>query len=139
GYIPPEGPGTRQADLFSLGKVFYELATGKDRTEFPSLPIEADDMREHAGLLELNAVFTRACAGDARHRYRSAEEMLADLALLQGGKSVKRMRTIERRLAQATRVGLAAAVLFFLAMAAYIFTHHQARIAQENFRRAETE
>src|SRR5262249_53009834 len=58
---------------------------------------------------------------------------------LQGGRSVKRMRTIERRLAQATRVGLAAATLFCLAMAAYLFTHHQARIAQENYQRAETE
>jgi serine/threonine protein kinase len=31
GYLPPEGPGTRQADIFSLGKVLYELSTGQDR------------------------------------------------------------------------------------------------------------
>lgn len=31
GYIPPEGPGSAQADIYSLGKVLYEAATGKDR------------------------------------------------------------------------------------------------------------
>lgn len=139
GYIPPEGPGTRQADIFSLGKVFYELSTGLDRTKFPSLPIEADALAANKGLLELNAIFTKACAGDARQRYLTAEEMHADLALLQSGKSVKRMRVIERRLAQATRTGLAAAALFLIAMGAYLFTQHQARVARENFQMAERE
>jgi serine/threonine protein kinase len=40
GFIPPEGPGTPQADLYSLGKVLYEISTGKDRQEFPQLPVE---------------------------------------------------------------------------------------------------
>src|SRR5262249_27785452 len=30
GYIPPEGAGTPQADLFSLGKVLYEMCTGME-------------------------------------------------------------------------------------------------------------
>jgi WD40 repeat protein/serine/threonine protein kinase len=136
GYIPPEGAGTPQADLFSLGKVFYELSTGKDRTEFPSLPIDAVPPAEARRLLELNAVFIKACENDIRHRYQTAEEMQADLALLRSGKSVKRLRVIERRLAQATRTGLVAAALFLLAMAAYLFTQHQARVARDNFRLA---
>ena len=35
GYLPPEGPGTPQGDLYSLGKVLYEASTGKDRRDFP--------------------------------------------------------------------------------------------------------
>ncbi len=37
GYVPPEGPGTAQADVFSLGKVIYEVSTGKDRLDFPEV------------------------------------------------------------------------------------------------------
>ncbi|PYJ86032.1 MAG: hypothetical protein DME22_06820 [Verrucomicrobia bacterium] len=40
GFIPPEGPGTAQADVYSLGKVLYEMVTGKDRQDFPALPEE---------------------------------------------------------------------------------------------------
>ena len=38
GYLPPEGPGTPQADLYSLGKVLYEISTGMDRRRFAELP-----------------------------------------------------------------------------------------------------
>src|SRR5438105_4173436 len=47
GFIPPEGPGTPQADLFSLGKVLYEASTGKDRTDFPELPTQWSESPEY--------------------------------------------------------------------------------------------
>ena len=37
GYVPPEGPGTPQADIYSLGKVLYEISMGKDRLDFPEV------------------------------------------------------------------------------------------------------
>jgi serine/threonine protein kinase len=97
GYIPPEGPGTPQADLFSLGKVLYEAGTGRDRLEFPALPIGAMDDPARAQLAELNAILLRACAPDPRARYRSAEELHADLAVLHRGQSVRGLRRKERR------------------------------------------
>src|SRR5206468_424944 len=35
GYLAPEGPGSAQADIFSLGKVLYEISMGRDRRQFP--------------------------------------------------------------------------------------------------------
>ena len=130
GYLPPEGPGAPQGDIYSLGKVLYELCTGKDRQDFPELPTEWKEFVDQEGLLEFNAVLMKACASDVRKRYQSAHQMHADLALLQAGKSVKRLRVIERRLAFITRFGLGAAALAVIAVAAYLGAVKQARRAQ---------
>jgi len=45
GYLAPEGPGTAQADLYSLGKVLYEISTGRDRKHFPDLPLDLQEWR----------------------------------------------------------------------------------------------
>lgn len=142
GFIPPEGPGTRQADIYSLGKVFYEVATGKDRTEFPSLPVTLENFEQHADLLELNAVIVKACASDWRQRYQSAEELASDLALLQSGRSVKRMRQVEMRLAHLRRVAVAAAVITALALGLGAVARFQAardRSLRDRAERAELE
>jgi serine/threonine protein kinase len=89
GFLPPEGPGTPKADLYSLGKVLYEASTGRDRQEFPKLPANLDEWDDAPRLVELNAVILKACANDPRQRYQSAHEMAADLLLLQRGQSVK--------------------------------------------------
>lgn len=89
GYIAPEGPGTPQADLYALGKVLYEAAFGKDRSEFPALPANITSRPDHPQLLELNAILLRACATDYRERYCSADQMKYDLALVQRGKPVR--------------------------------------------------
>ena len=114
GFIPPEGPGTARADLYSLGKVVYEICTGKDRQDFPELPTLMGDGEDRTELLELNEVIVKACEDEPAKRYQSAEEMHADLVFLQGGKSVKRLRSVERRLAVLTRIGAAAVVVVAL-------------------------
>jgi serine/threonine protein kinase len=93
GYIPPEGPGSAQADLYSLGKVLYELVTGKDRQDFPALPSEFRERRDAAQLTEFNEILLKACESDPRHRYTSAQAVHGDLALLQRGQSVIRKHT----------------------------------------------
>jgi len=136
GFIPPEGPGTPQADLYSLGKVLYEVSTGRDRQDFPELPTALRGSPDEQRFLELNAVIVRACAPALRQRYQSAEEMLTDLLLVQSGKSVQRLHSIERRLALATRVGAVAGLALLLAGGAYIYQARQTRritsIAQQN-------
>jgi serine/threonine protein kinase len=97
GYIPPEGPGTPQADVFGLGKVLYEAATGRECLDFPLLSMTDDGEQSKAHLAELNEVVLRACAPDSRSRYADCEDLHADLALLHRGESVRRQRRKKRR------------------------------------------
>ena len=96
GFIPPEGPKSPQADIYGLGKVLYEIATGKDRLEFPELPENFSELPDWETLLELNAVIIKACETDPRKRYASAKEFHDDLALLSTGKSVRQVRAAQR-------------------------------------------
>src|ERR1039458_4329788 len=115
GYIPPEGPGTPQADLYSLGKVLYEIAFGKDRQEFPQLPPDLQSHPEYTALLELNEIILKACEPDPHLRYQSAEAIGDDLELLGVGKSVKQKRTRQRYWMVGKKAGLALSALAVVA------------------------
>lgn len=136
GYIPPEGPGSTQADLFSLGRVLYELATGKSRHEFPDLPGDFRDSPESEAFSELNEIILRACAPEAAQRHATAEELRGELLLVDAGRSVRRLRLNERRAALWRRVGLLAVAVAFLGLAITGWQRQQTRQAQ---RQAEAE
>lgn len=74
GYVPPEGPGTSAADLYSLAMVLYEMHTGKDRLDFPELPtnLEIPPSVNRDEWRSLNTVICRAGSPDPRKRYESA-------------------------------------------------------------------
>jgi WD40 repeat protein len=136
GYMPPEGPGSPQADVFSLGKVLYEISTGNDRHDFPALPATLIGAGKDAQLLELNEVILKACEEDTRLRYKSAEALRADLLLLEGGKSIKRLRILERRLALITRLALiSAAFVFTVAVVVFQIVREKSRAAEERQRK----
>jgi serine/threonine protein kinase len=64
GYIPPEGPGTTAADVYSLGKVLSEVVAAT----------------HNAPVLDaLHAVVGKATAENVAHRYPTATEMLEGL------------------------------------------------------------
>jgi WD40 repeat protein len=127
GFIPPEGPGTPQADIYSLGKVLYEIATGKDRHEFPALPTMLGDSATDTPLLELNSIFLKACQSDLKLRYPTAKPMQDDLLLLRSGRSVKRAQAAERRLALLTKVSVVGALLTTLTLVGFYFAKRQAK------------
>ena len=82
GYLPPEGPGSPGADLYSLGRVLYEISMGQTQEQFPELPTRLRELPDAAGLMSLNGLVLKACAPQAAQRFRSAEELQAALAEL---------------------------------------------------------
>jgi WD40 repeat protein len=97
GYVPVEGFGTVSGDIFSLGKVLYEICTGLDRAQFPALPDLARFAEpERKKLRELNAVLVKACAQKVEQRHKSATELREELIRLQIGESIQRQRALER-------------------------------------------
>jgi serine/threonine protein kinase len=127
GYLPPEGPGTPQADIFALGKVLYEAATGLDRREFPKLPEDLRAWSDAAQVFELNEIILKACAQDSGQRYRTCEEMHTDLALLGQGKSVKQKRSRQRFWSVGKKACLALSALAVIAALISILPHPSKR------------
>jgi len=83
GYMAPEGPGTAAADIYSLGKVLYEVAVGYDCRRFPELPTA---ILERAAalqpLFDLNEIILKAC-GPIEERFQTAGELQAALMKLE--------------------------------------------------------
>jgi serine/threonine protein kinase len=112
GYVPPEGPGTPRADIYSLGKLLYETCTGKDRLDFPELDSQLSTRPDRERLLQLNDVLVKACANDPKKRYSSAAEMYRDLAALERGERPKKSRA---------KILIATALIFALAIGGVAF------------------
>ncbi|MFC5049611.1 SUMF1/EgtB/PvdO family nonheme iron enzyme [Rubritalea spongiae] len=93
GFVPPEGPGSSQADLYSLGKVLYEMVTGKDRLQFPELPDELPQGSKRKLWLEMNQVICDICEPkQAKRTITTAPELAETFQRLQQGKKVRKKR-----------------------------------------------
>lgn len=120
GYVPPEGAGTAAADIYALGKVLYEAASGRDRFDYPALPDDLEELPDRAEFLELNLLLLKACASDATKRYSKVADLASELRLVLAGRSLQLLRRLERfrRYAilagAAALAGLAVGGLYFL-------------------------
>jgi TolB-like protein len=109
GFVPPEGPGRPAADVFALGRLLYELATGLDRDDYPRLPPELNAAPDRALLMELNAIILRACEPNPAQRHRDGAAVLADLLAVQAGRTRRGRR--RRGFAALAAAAVGAAVL----------------------------
>lgn len=87
GFVPPEGPGSAQADIYSLGKVLYEIATGMDRMDFPELPEDLPLGTDRKRWTGLNQVICEVCEPRiTKRRITTAAQLADELRRLQAGK-----------------------------------------------------
>jgi len=139
GFVPPEGTGTPAADIFSLGRLLYEVATGLDRHDYPRLPPDLGSLADRKELLELNEILIRACDPNTAYRYRDATTLLHDLLLLQSGRSMRRLRAAERHLARTLRIGAVFAFAAAVAGAGAYVERRRAGHEEQMRRQAESE
>jgi WD40 repeat protein len=96
GYVPVDGPGTVTADLYALGRVLYEVFTGLPPARFPEVPGDWVRLADGPARFEFMELILRLADARVGHRYRTASELLGDLALLRSGRSVRALRRMER-------------------------------------------
>jgi len=131
GYVPPEGPGTPASDLYALGIALYEASTGFSPERLPDVPPEWLTEAQGDQALELHEIILKACEGQRERRYATADEMQADLALLQSGQSVRHVRALQRRYARLRMVGVVGTTLLVVAVGAALLGNYRARLAAE--------
>jgi WD40 repeat protein len=136
GFVPPEGPGTARADIYGLGRVLYELFSGRDQEHFPEVPTALSEGDNTTLACELNLVILKACAYDPDQRHVHVTALKQELLLLQGGQSIRRLREMERRARFLKRFGMAAALLVLILIGALVATYRVVLMVQEEKARA---
>jgi len=90
GFIAPEGSGAAQGDIYSLGKILYEMSTGNRAEEYPVLPADLGSTREDRELAQFMQIVLKCCRTSPRARYESADDLMSALLAFQFNRRVSR-------------------------------------------------
>jgi serine/threonine protein kinase len=82
GFVPPEGPGTPTADVYSLGKVLTEVCLGHAALKDPAAPVAHDEGEDPGERDAFASVIRIACDDDVQRRFKSVQEFQAELMAL---------------------------------------------------------
>jgi serine/threonine protein kinase len=104
GFIAPEGSGTLQADIYSLGKILYEMSTGRPANEYPVLPSDLGTDQDSLELAQFSHVVLKACRTHPPSRYDSADDLMTALLSFQFTNRVYRWESRKHPLNRAIRV-----------------------------------
>ncbi len=155
-YMSPEQalgkPLDHRTDIFSLGVVLYELATGRRLFDGESeaamydciLHQEPAPLRDSDASLpvELDLVIRRAVAKNPEDRYKSAADFRADLERLAHGNDATeaaRVATITRRAARRSRqmrIGAFAALVLAISAAVFFVARNTVEVPNELSRKS---
>lgn len=78
-YMPPDQRMDTTADVYTLGRILYELLAGKIGEDFPLLPTPMLGRTERWDMIRVQEVIERACADKSEKRYPDARRMLEEL------------------------------------------------------------
>ena len=81
-YLAPEGPGTPQADIYSLGKLSIRNQHRLRPEGIPALPPDMATRADRDALVKLNAIVMCACQFDPRERRADAGAIQAELGIV---------------------------------------------------------
>jgi serine/threonine protein kinase len=79
GFVPPEGPGTPTADVYSLGKVLTETCLGHAALKDPHVAVTPAAGESPAELEQFRAIIAHACDEDVDRRCPSVQDFEAEL------------------------------------------------------------
>ncbi|HVR35395.1 MAG TPA: protein kinase [Methylomirabilota bacterium] len=134
-FMPKTGGGTAAGDIYGFGKVLYLMSTGQSLSEFPGLPTLHAEEAIAEGIFELNEIVLKACEDDERKRYASARQLHEDLQRLQAGRSVRRLRDLQRLLARVRRYAVFSLLALVVAGSGYwVYLREQSHAAEERQR-----
>jgi serine/threonine protein kinase len=104
GFIAPEGSGTAQADLYSLGKILYEMSTGHPAREYPVLPSDLGTDQDSLELAQFSRLVLKACRTNPLSRYDSADDLMSALLSFKFTNRVYRWESKNHPLGRAIRL-----------------------------------